>query len=90
MKHLVCSFVLAFLATPALRAGVPAASLPPAGLPTAVAAILRQRCTKCHGEKSPKARLDLTTPAGVARGSRKGAVVRSRDPDSSLLEARRD
>ena len=33
-------------------------------------------CGDCHGEKSPKSRLTLTTAGGLARGGRKGVVVR--------------
>jgi mono/diheme cytochrome c family protein len=56
-----------------------------AGLPQEVQAVLRTRCVECHGGKAVKGRLNLTTPAGLARGGRSGATVRPGQPDASLL-----
>lgn len=66
-------------------AGAEVASPASLSLPKEVATILHQRCGECHGEKAPKARLTLTTVAGLARGGRKGLVVRPRHPDESRL-----
>jgi hypothetical protein len=71
-----------------LCAGLPAAPLraaPPAGLPKEVQAVLQNRCVECHGGKAVKGRLNLTTPAGMARGGRNGAAVRPGKPAASLL-----
>ena len=67
-----------------LTATLPRAE-PPASLPKEVEAILHKRCGECHGDKAPKGRLTLTTPAGLAQGGRKGIVVRPGKPDDSLL-----
>jgi Protein of unknown function (DUF1553)/Protein of unknown function (DUF1549)/Planctomycete cytochrome C len=80
MKRIVLVFLLAVPGTPLLRAEPPGTPLP-----KEVEAILHKRCGECHGEKAAKAQLTLTTPAGLARGGRKGIVVRPRKPDESRL-----
>jgi cytochrome c553 len=57
----------------------------PADLGRQALAVLRARCVECHGRDKGKARLDLSSPEGIARGSRKGAVVHPGKPDESLL-----
>jgi len=84
MKRIVLIVLLAGLQAPLLRAEAPAAALP-ASLPKEVATLLAKRCGECHGDKTTKARLSLTTPAGIARGGRKGTVVRPGKPDDSRL-----
>jgi hypothetical protein len=80
MKQPVLILLLAILVTPPLWAE----SETP-GLPKDVEMLLHKRCGECHGEKTPKARLTLTTAAGLARGGRKGLVVRPGKPDESRL-----
>src|SRR5262245_7120899 len=47
--------------------------------------ILRAKCIQCHGEKVQKSELNLSTPAGVKRGSASGPIVVAGKPDDSLL-----
>ena len=50
--------------------------------------IFKGRCVSCHqvgAEGFEKSGLDLTTYAGVMKGTKFGAVVIPRDPDSSNL-----
>jgi hypothetical protein len=47
--------------------------------------ILQAKCTQCHGAKVQKSELNLSTPAGVKRGSASGPIVVSGKPDDSLL-----
>src|SRR5262249_55928812 len=54
-------------------------------LPREVATLLHKRCGECHNDKTAKGRLTLTTPAGVARGGRKGIVVRPGKVQESRL-----
>jgi cytochrome c553 len=57
----------------------------PSNLGRQALAVLRTHCGECHGAEKGKARLDLSSPEGIARGSRKGAVVHPGKPDESLL-----
>src|SRR5688500_4527937 len=50
-----------------------------------VAPILRVKCGKCHGPETRKAELDLTSAAGIRRGSESGEIVAAGSPDDSLL-----
>ena len=54
-------------------------------LPPDLRGVFQKRCVECHGGKEPKASLDLTTPEGIARGGRRGAIVAPGKPDSSRL-----
>ena len=56
-----------------------------AEISAAVQALLKAQCVKCHGPNKPKAGLDLSSPAGLARGSENGAVVVGGKLDRSLL-----
>lgn len=47
--------------------------------------LLQARCVRCHGEKSRKADLDLSTPAGILKGGESGPVIVPGKPDKSLL-----
>jgi hypothetical protein len=60
-----------------------AAGAPP--LPQDVRAVFQKRCIECHSGKERKANLDLTTPEGIARGGRRGAIVAPRKPDDSRM-----
>src|SRR6516162_4028727 len=50
-----------------------------------IAPILTSHCWSCHGAEDLKAGLDLRTPALIARGSSKGAVVIPGSSDRSPL-----
>jgi hypothetical protein len=50
-----------------------------------VAALLRDRCVKCHSGEKPKAGLDLTSLESLARGGKRGRVVVAGKPDESTL-----
>src|SRR5262245_11330080 len=50
-----------------------------------VAPVLEQRCVRCHGESSPKAKLSLATLRGMLQGGEGGPAVEPGKPDESLL-----
>lgn len=50
--------------------------------------ILASHCGACHGEAKRKAGLDLSTPASIAAGGRRGPPVDLAAPQQSLLLAR--
>ncbi|MGE3999389.1 MAG: PSD1 and planctomycete cytochrome C domain-containing protein [Planctomycetaceae bacterium] len=53
--------------------------------------LLQAKCARCHGEKSQKAELDLTSAEGLRRGSESGAVLVPGKPhESRLLEVLQD
>ena len=56
----------------------------PAAMPPQVVKIFKARCLRCHGQKMPKAELNLTTLSGVLAGGESGHIV-DQDPVSSLL-----
>src|SRR5262249_13367591 len=59
-------------------------------LPTfekSVRPLLTEKCIRCHGEKTKKADLDLSTPAGIRRGSESGLVIVPGKPAESRLFA---
>ena len=47
--------------------------------------ILHLRCAACHGRQEQKAGLDLRTVESLLKGSKDGPVLKSSDPDVSLL-----
>ena len=47
--------------------------------------ILHLRCAACHGRQEQKAGLDLRTVESLLKGSKDGPVLKSSDPDGSLL-----
>ena len=47
--------------------------------------ILHLRCAACHGRQEQKAGLDLRTVESLLKGSKDGSVLKSGDPDGSLL-----
>lgn len=53
-----------------------------------VAGVLKARCVKCHGPVKAERSLNLSTPAGILRGSRTGSVVRPHDVMASPLWTR--
>jgi hypothetical protein len=53
---------------------------------TDVQPILKQHCLACHGTDVRKAELDLTTVAGIQRGSESGPILSEDLPQSRLLE----
>jgi hypothetical protein len=75
-----------FLFSSSLMAGKQSVSAPKvARLPDQVLALFQSRCVKCHGPQKPKARLELTSLEGVARGSINGPVVQGGNPAESVL-----
>ncbi|HEY1861701.1 MAG TPA: DUF1553 domain-containing protein [Gemmataceae bacterium] len=80
---LVFCLVLAALGTSAEDRKTP----PPDGaaLPKEVQSILQARCVKCHGGDEPKAKLNLSSPEGISRGGRRGAIVSAGKPGESAL-----
>src|SRR5262245_54818476 len=47
--------------------------------------LFQAKCSRCHGEKTRKADLDLRTPASIRKGGESGAVIVPGKPDESLL-----
>jgi len=50
-----------------------------------VAPILDQKCVGCHGEIQPLAGLNLSTYAGIMKGSQGNPVVKIGEPNKSIL-----
>jgi len=53
-----------------------------------IATLLKARCVKCHGPARAEKKLNLSTPAGILRGSEAGPVVTPHDRDASPLWSR--
>ena len=51
----------------------------------AVEAILKKKCQRCHNPKKLEGGLNLTTAAGIVKGSESGRVIRAGNPGESLL-----
>src|SRR5690349_11734614 len=47
--------------------------------------VLKAKCCRCHSEKVQKSELNLSTQAGVKRGSASGPILVAGKPDESLL-----
>ncbi|MEO6787139.1 MAG: DUF1549 domain-containing protein, partial [Chthoniobacteraceae bacterium] len=47
--------------------------------------LLVERCYECHGEKKQKGDLRLDSKAAWQKGGESGAIIKSGDPDASLL-----
>lgn len=47
--------------------------------------LLKASCVQCHGEKRPKAQLNLTTLEGVLKGTKQGPIVKAGDSANSFL-----
>lgn len=58
---------------------------PPGDEPQQILALFRAHCVECHGTEKPKARLELSSFASLARGGRKGPVIVPGDLGKSLL-----
>ena len=52
---------------------------------TSVAAILKESCVDCHNQEKQKGELDLSSPAGIRKGSESGAVFEQGKPEESLI-----
>src|SRR5262245_42162037 len=50
-----------------------------------MAPLLQAKCSKCHGEKTQKADLNLSTAGGILKGGESGKVIEPGKPDKSLL-----
>ncbi|MFO0802540.1 MAG: PSD1 and planctomycete cytochrome C domain-containing protein [Gemmataceae bacterium] len=75
MRFTLSSFLLA-VSLPALAAEPTFDDIRP---------LLQAKCAKCHNEKSAKAELNLTTFAGLAKGSENGPVVVAGKAEKSPL-----
>ncbi len=53
--------------------------------PNDIRPLLEAKCVRCHGEKTRKGDLDLSTPAGIARGGESGPVIVAGKPEKSSL-----
>jgi hypothetical protein len=65
-----------------------AASAPPTSFSEEILPLLKWRCAGCHqagGEGFQKSGLDLTSYAGLMKGTKFGPMIVPRDPDSSNL-----
>src|SRR5205807_1792097 len=47
--------------------------------------LLQAKCSRCHGEKTRKADLDLTALTEILKGSESGPVIVAGKPEESLL-----
>ncbi len=54
-------------------------------LETDIQPIFKAKCFRCHGEKTQKAELALTTRASIFKGSESGPIVEPGKPEESLL-----
>ncbi|MDB5348788.1 MAG: putative rane protein [Planctomycetota bacterium] len=52
---------------------------------TEIQPLLQSKCVRCHGEKSLKADLDLSTFKGIVKGGESGPVIVTGKPDESPL-----
>lgn len=71
-----------------LIAGIFAVAAPLTAAPLfeeAVAPLLEGRCIECHNADTRKGELDLSSPAGLARGGESGPVFQPGDPEHSHL-----
>jgi mono/diheme cytochrome c family protein len=62
-----------------------ASAADPAVFARDIAPLFQAKCSKCHGEKTQKADLDLSTAAGLLKGGESGRVIEPGKPDKSLL-----
>src|SRR6056297_830634 len=77
-----------------LRLQIGAALLLPGGIFSAdgvpvfedsVAPILESRCVECHNTKTRKGELDLSSAAGLLRGSESGQIFEAGEPEESTI-----
>src|SRR5262245_10034761 len=47
--------------------------------------LLQAKCVKCHGEKTRKADLDLSTSSGILKGGESGPAIVADKPEKSPL-----
>ena len=67
-----------------IRQWIAAGESLPITFQTSVEAIFKGNCVKCHGSETRKKSMDLSTYAGVMKGSESGPVIVPGDPESSL------
>ena len=69
-----------------MPASSPNSSSPDAlSLESKVRLLLEQKCFRCHGDKTQKAELNLSTKSGIFKGSESGPVIQPGKPNESLL-----
>ncbi len=73
------AFALLLLATRIVHAEEPVL------FETSVQAIFRAKCSPCHSDRTAKASLNLSTPAGILKGSESGEILDAETPADSLL-----
>jgi uncharacterized membrane protein len=50
-----------------------------------IRSLLQSKCFRCHGAKTQKAELNLSTKSGIYKGSESGPVIQPGKPEESLL-----
>jgi cytochrome c len=91
MKNTLIIAITGFAAAQLSAAPVDWSKLPPASKAEGVTfakdiqPLLKASCVQCHGEKNPKARLNLTTLEGVLKGTKQGSIVKPGDSANSFL-----
>ena len=94
IKHLLTGTVVLTLSFAALAAEtetMATGALPPASTKSDVTyvadikPIFEKSCVKCHNAEKPKAKLALTSLAGVLKGSKEGPVVKPGNSAGSVL-----
>jgi hypothetical protein len=80
--RVVASFVLLALSIRESAAASPRADT---SMGRDVMPLLKARCVKCHGPGKHEAKLNLSTPKGLARGGESGDFVVRGKPDESVL-----
>jgi hypothetical protein len=77
-----------FIASLSLWLVAASAFAEPAGVPSFphdIAPLLKNRCVRCHGPATAKAKLNLAVPTGIVRGGESGHSVVPGKPDESPL-----
>jgi mono/diheme cytochrome c family protein len=74
--HRLCYCLAGFLLGPAQAAPL---------FEDTVAPLLKARCVECHNPSTRRGELDLSSPAGIRKGSESGPVVVAGEPEKSLI-----
>jgi hypothetical protein len=92
MKNICIVTALAFAACSVMAAPLPDPSkLPPVAKQEGVTfekdihPIFEDNCTRCHGDKNPKGRLQLTTLEGALKGGKDGKMIVPEHSEKSPL-----
>ncbi len=82
---LACILAMALLVTGALAEDKSLPVSPTVNFESAVAPIFKAKCTRCHGERTRKGELDLSSTAGIRKGGASGEVITPGKLDESPL-----